>query len=76
MRGRRRARNFKIVVPYPPASGPDILSRLMAEQIGKMQGATVVIENRPGGGTMIGTEAASRAPRPTAAQCCWWRIRS
>src|SRR5262245_7233470 len=54
-------RNFKIVVPYPPASGPDILSRLMAEQIGKMQGATVVIENRPGGGTMIGTQAAARA---------------
>ena len=54
-------RNFKIVVPYPPASGPDILSRLMAEQIGKMQGATVVIENRPGGGTMIGTEAVARA---------------
>ncbi len=55
------ARTFKIVVPYPPASGPDILSRLMAEQIGKMQGATVVIENRPGGGTMIGTEAVARA---------------
>ena len=55
------ARTFKIVVPYPPASGPDILSRLMAEQIGKMQGATVVIENRPGGGTMIGTEAVARS---------------
>ncbi len=55
------SRTVKIVVPYPPASGPDILSRLMAEQIGKMQGATVVIENRPGGGTMIGTEAAARA---------------
>ena len=54
-------KNFKIVVPYPPASGPDILSRLMGEQIGKMHGATVVIENRPGGGTMIGTEAAARA---------------
>lgn len=55
------ARTVKIVVPYPPASGPDILSRLMAEQIGKMHGATVLIENRPGGGTMIGTEAAARA---------------
>ena len=55
------SRTFKIVVPYPPASGPDILSRLMAEQIGKMQGATVVIENRPGGGTMIGTQAAARS---------------
>lgn len=55
------SRNVKIIVPYPPASGPDILSRLMAEQISKTQGATVVIENRPGGGTMIGTEAAARA---------------
>jgi tripartite-type tricarboxylate transporter receptor subunit TctC len=55
------SRTFKIIVPYPPASGPDILSRLMAEQIGKMHGATVVIENRPGGGTMIGTQAAARA---------------
>jgi tripartite-type tricarboxylate transporter receptor subunit TctC len=55
------ARTVRIIVPYPPASGPDILSRLMSEQIGKMQGATLVIENRPGGGTMIGTQAAARA---------------
>ncbi len=32
-------RSLKIVVPYTPASGPDILSRLMAEQIGRAQGA-------------------------------------
>jgi tripartite-type tricarboxylate transporter receptor subunit TctC len=48
-------------VPYPPGSGPDILSRLMADQIGRQSGATFVIENRPGGGTTIGTEAAMRA---------------
>src|SRR5215468_9028502 len=53
--------SFKIVVPYPPASGPDILSRLMAEQIGRASGPTVVVENRPGGGTLIGTEAVARA---------------
>jgi tripartite-type tricarboxylate transporter receptor subunit TctC len=53
---------LKLVVPYPPASGPDILSRLMAEQIGRTPGApTVVVENRPGGGTLIGTEAVARA---------------
>jgi tripartite-type tricarboxylate transporter receptor subunit TctC len=52
---------IKIVVPYPPASGPDILSRLMAEQIGRTSGPTVVVENRPGGGTLIGTEAVQRA---------------
>ena len=55
------ARTVKIVVPYPPGSGPDILSRLMGEQIGRAQGPTVVVENRPGGGTVIGTEAAARA---------------
>jgi tripartite-type tricarboxylate transporter receptor subunit TctC len=52
---------IKIVVPYPPGSGPDILSRLMAEQIGRDGGPTVVIENRPGGGTLIGTETVARA---------------
>jgi len=52
---------IKIVVPYPPGSGPDILSRLMSEQIGRDGGPTVVIENRPGGGTLIGTETVARA---------------
>ena len=52
---------IKIVVPYPPGSGPDILSRLMGEQIGRDGGPTVVVENRPGGGTLIGTETVARA---------------
>jgi tripartite-type tricarboxylate transporter receptor subunit TctC len=48
-------------VPYTPGSGPDIISRLIGEQIGKDGGPTVVVENRPGGGMTIGTEAAARA---------------
>jgi tripartite-type tricarboxylate transporter receptor subunit TctC len=55
------AQTRKIVVPYPPGSGPDILSRLVAEQVGRTHGVTMVVENRPGGGTLIGTEAAARA---------------
>ena len=51
----------RIVVPYTPGSGPDILSRLMAEQVGRMHGPAILVENRPGGGTLIGTEAAARA---------------
>ena len=54
-------RTMKIVVPYPPGSGPDILSRLMGDQIARAQGPSVVVENRPGGGTVIGTEAVARA---------------
>ena len=55
------SRTVKLVVPYPPASGPDILSRLMADQVGRAQGVTIVVENRPGAGTTIGTEMVARA---------------
>jgi tripartite-type tricarboxylate transporter receptor subunit TctC len=52
---------IKIVVPYPPGGGADILARLLAEQIRRAQGLTIVIENRAGAAGVIGTEAASRA---------------
>src|SRR5437588_2292499 len=55
------ARAIKLIVPYPPGGGIDVTARLLAEQIGRMQGPTVVIENRPGGGTLIGSEAVARA---------------
>ena len=55
------SKTLKIIVPYTPGSGPDIISRLLGEEIGKAGGPTVVVENRPGGGMTIGTEAASRA---------------
>ena len=54
-------RTIKIVVPYAPGDGPDFLARLLADEIGRAQGLTIVIENRPGAGTVIGTEAVSRA---------------
>ena len=56
-----QSKTLKIIVPYTPGSGPDIISRLMGEQIAKAGGPTVVVENRPGGFTVIGTEAAARA---------------
>ena len=55
------ARTIKIVVPFPPAGGSDILARVLAEQVGRAQGITVMVENRPGAGSVIGTEAVSRA---------------
>lgn len=55
------SKTLKIIVPYTPGSGPDIISRLMGEQIQKAGGPTVVVENKPGGGMTIGTDAAARA---------------
>jgi tripartite-type tricarboxylate transporter receptor subunit TctC len=54
-------KTIKIVVPFAPGGGADTLARLLAEQIGRSQGPTMLIENRAGAGTLIGTEAVSRA---------------
>jgi tripartite-type tricarboxylate transporter receptor subunit TctC len=55
------ARTIKLVVPVPAGASTDFVARLMAEQISRAQGVTMVIENRPGASGMIGTEAVSRA---------------
>jgi tripartite-type tricarboxylate transporter receptor subunit TctC len=55
------SRTIKIVVPAPPGGAGDILARQLAERIAQSQGIGVVVENRPGGGTVIGTEAVARA---------------
>jgi tripartite-type tricarboxylate transporter receptor subunit TctC len=55
------ARTVKIVVPFPPGGSADILARLLGEQVGKAQGLSVVVENRPGGGASIAYEAVARA---------------
>src|SRR5258706_12290975 len=57
------ARTIKIVVPLAPGGGADILARLLAEHIGRTHTAGVVVENRVGAGSLIGTEAGSH-PAP------------
>jgi len=52
---------IRIVVPFPPGGGIDILGRLLADEIGRTQHLTMMIENRPGAGTVVGTEFVSRA---------------
>jgi tripartite-type tricarboxylate transporter receptor subunit TctC len=51
----------KILVPYPPGSTPDIVARVLGEQIGRTQSVAFVVENRPGAAGLVGTEAAARA---------------
>ena len=52
----------RVIVPYPPGGGNDILGRLFAARLSERMGQPFVVENRPGAGTMIGTEAAAKSP--------------
>src|SRR5215216_772145 len=56
-----QTKQIKIVVPVPPGGAGDMLARLLAEQVAQAHEAGLVIENRPGAGTVIGTEAVARA---------------
>jgi tripartite-type tricarboxylate transporter receptor subunit TctC len=56
-----QARNIRIVVPLPPGGAGDILARQLAEQVGATHGQSIIVENRPGAGSIIGTEAVARA---------------
>ncbi len=55
------ARAIKLINPYPPGGGADVLARVLVNEIGNMGGPTLVVENRPGAGTVIGTQDAVRA---------------
>ncbi len=54
-------RTIKIVVPFPPGGSADTLTRVLAEHIGKTSSHSIIIENRPGAGTVIANEAVARA---------------
>lgn len=53
---------LKIVVPYAPGGVGDTLSRAVAERLAATLGQQVLVDNKPGGGTVIGTQAAAMAP--------------
>ena len=55
-------RSVRIVVPFTPGGASDITARLMGQWLSERLGQQFVIDNRPGGGTNIGTEAVVRAP--------------
>ena len=56
-----QTRTIKFVVPFPAGGSMDILARLIGEQVTKTRGIRTLVENRPGSGTVVGTEAVSRA---------------
>jgi tripartite-type tricarboxylate transporter receptor subunit TctC len=56
-------RTIRIVVPFAPGGGTDVVARMLAQELAKDLGVSVIIENKPGAGTIIGTQAvAASAP--------------
>jgi tripartite-type tricarboxylate transporter receptor subunit TctC len=52
---------LKIIVPSTPGDGSDVLARAIGQKLSERWGQPVVIENRPGAGGVVGTEAAARS---------------
>ena len=50
------------IVPFPPGGTTDVVTRLVATEMARSMGQAIVIENKPGAGTVIGVDAAAKAP--------------
>jgi tripartite-type tricarboxylate transporter receptor subunit TctC len=55
------AKPIRIIVPFAPGGSVDIVARLIGQDLTEAWGQPVVVETRPGAGTMIGTQAAAKA---------------
>src|SRR5512143_1380360 len=55
------SRPVRLVVPYPPGGANDIVARLLAPGMGELLGQNVVVDNRGGGNTIIGSEIVAKA---------------
>ena len=56
------ARPVRVIVPYAPGGGADIVARVLTQKLSEQTGGTVVIDNRPGAGGIVGAELVARAP--------------
>ena len=57
------SQTVKIVVPFPPGGGVDVVARVIAPRLSELLGQSVIVENRPGAGASIGAAYVAQAPR-------------
>ena len=55
------SRPIRVIVPQPPGGGFDLVARMLAEPLARVMGNPVIVENRPGGGTVVGTDVVAKA---------------
>ena len=56
-------RLVRLIVPYPPGGSVDPVARILSQKLTELWGQRVIIDNRPGASTIIGTEVVARAPK-------------
>ena len=54
-------RPVRVILPFAPGGGTDITARLMSQKLAEAFSQTFIVDNRPGAGSMLGTELAARA---------------
>ncbi|MBI3044345.1 MAG: tripartite tricarboxylate transporter substrate binding protein [Betaproteobacteria bacterium] len=55
------SRPIRLIVPQSPGGSTDVIARLLSQRIGEALGQTIVVDNRPGAGSLIGSELVARA---------------
>ena len=55
-------KTVRVIVPYSIGGGTDIMTRIVTQKLTELWGQQIVVDNRPGGGTVIGTQLAANAP--------------
>jgi len=57
-----QGRPLRLIVPFTPGPGVDLVARTVSDQLSQTMGRTVVVDNRPGAGSVIGVDLAAKSP--------------
>ena len=64
------SRPIRMIIPLPPGGGSDIMGRYVAQELGTRLGQSIVVENKPGGGSVIGVDFVAKS-RPDGYTLLW-----